>query len=76
MMHSEPVEKLNDIFFSSCLCIMHVKVVFIITALLCLQRNQGNAILPLFHKRHLLAESSFTFSFSPSAVFILCICFM
>ncbi len=30
-------KSLNGIFFSSCLRIMHIKVVFITTALLCLQ---------------------------------------
>ncbi len=32
-------KSLDGIFFSSCLCIMHIKVVFITAALLCLQRQ-------------------------------------
>ncbi len=65
---------LDGIFFSSCLCIMHIKVIFISAALLCLQRQpgkKGNTILLLFYKRHLRSESEFAFSFSPSAVFVL-----
>ncbi len=31
-------KSLDGIFFSSCLCIMHIKVVFISVALICLQR--------------------------------------
>ncbi len=65
---------LGCIFFSSCLCIIHIKVVFINAALLCLQHQpgkKGNTILRLFHKRHLLSESEFAFSISPSAVFVL-----
>ncbi len=32
-------KSLNGIFFSSCLRVMHIKVVFITAALLCLQRQ-------------------------------------
>ncbi len=65
-------KNLDGIIFLSFLCIMYIKVVFISTALLVYSGIQGNAVSLLFHKRHLLSESEFAFSFIRSPVFVQC----
>lgn len=47
------------IFFSSHLCVMHVKAPFIKLCCFVYSFNQGNAVLVLFHKHHLLSKSEF-----------------
>ncbi len=47
----------DGIFFSSYLHIIHNRAVFISSGPICYSGIQGNTILQLFHKHHLLAES-------------------